>query len=248
MNVVWQEGKDPQDYPTLEFIAESEAQRKITGCLWIPNGTVQPGMLMAFGHGASGDRYQMPIPHLARRLAKEGVASLSMDGPVHGLRQQAEGGRAALQDEMRRRTMIEDMVGDWQASVAIAESRLGFSASKFGYFGLSMGSIFGIPYLAHRVRNGQPVTAATLGLLGTSGAVVALAQRLREAAAMIETPLLFLVQLEDELFPREGCFDLFDSFKSNDKRMHANPGLHPEVPAEEIDFSFSFLCSRLLQD
>jgi hypothetical protein len=27
--------------------------------------------------------------------------------------------------------------------------------------------------------------------------------------------------------------------------MHANPGLHPEIPAEEIDFAFQFLTSHI---
>ena len=32
---------------------------------------------------------------------------------------------------------------------------------------------------------------------------------------------------------------------SGDKRIHANPGLHPEVPVEELDFSTEFLTRYL---
>ena len=53
------------------------------------------------------------------------------------------------------------------------------------------------------------------------------------------------MQLEDELFDREGYLTLFDAFASEDKRLHANPGLHPEVPAEEIAFVVEFLTSHL---
>jgi hypothetical protein len=49
------------------------------------------------------------------------------------------------------------------------------------------------------------------------------------------------MQLEDELFTREHYLDLFDRLASTDKRIHANPGLHPEVPVEELDFSAGFL-------
>ena len=34
----------------------------------------------------------------------------------------------------------------------------------------------------------------------------------------------------------------------SDFRLHANPGLHPEVPAEEVDFVFEFLLQRLTGD
>ena len=57
--------------------------------------------------------------------------------------------------------------------------------------------------------------------------------------------MLFIMQLEDELFDRDGYLALFDALASSDKRLHANPGLHPEVPAEEIDFVVRFLTSHL---
>ena len=70
-------------------------------------------------------------------------------------------------------------------------------------------------------------------------------EELLEAARKIECPLLFLMQLEDELFQRDGYMKVFDSFTSGDKRIHANPGLHPEIPAEEIDFAFNFLSAHI---
>jgi len=56
---------------------------------------------------------------------------------------------------------------------------------------------------------------------------------------------MHLMQLEDELFPREGYLKVFDTFPSTDKRIHANPGVHPEIPAEEIDFAFDFLTKHI---
>ncbi len=111
---------------------------------------------------------------------------------------------------------------------------------KLGYFGLSMGSIFGIALIASRTD----VTVATLGLVGVQSNYPHDKERL-EAAGKIDCPLLFLMQLEDELFTREGYLQVFDTFKSRDKRINANPGLHPEIPAEENDFSFDFLLSNI---
>lgn len=248
LNASWSDSEDPQGYKTLEFHVRRENDRLVTGSLWIPNDSIQPSTLMAFGHGASGTRYQLPIPYLARRFAKQGIVSLSMDGPVHGLRQKGEGGRPALSQEMRRSNMIEDMIADWRTSIEVTESRIGFNADRFGYFGLSMGSIFGIPFLAQRKRDGQPLTVATLGLLGTTGAVSVLADRLNRDASSINAPVLFLMQLEDELFPRDGYLELFDALGSDNKRLHANPGLHPAVPAEEIDFCVGFVLDHLKGD
>ena len=66
------------------------------------------------------------------------------------------------------------------------------------------------------------------------------------AARAVKQPVVFLMQLEDELFPRDGYLELFDAIAADDKRLHANPGLHPQIPMEEIDFCFEFLRRHLL--
>ena len=245
MKARWEKTHDTQGANTLEFAFERDDSRLVTGAVWQADvGIHKPGMI-AFGHGASGDRYQMPIPFLAGRFAKLGFTCLSIDGPVHGLRQKGPGGRAALAEEMKSRSMFDDMVEDWHASIDCVVEKTDTVPDVFGYFGLSMGSIFGIPFLASRVRRHEPVTAAVLGLLGTTGAVTRLAERLLADASNINCPILFLMQLEDELFPRDGYLELFDALGSVDKRIHANPGMHPEVPAEEMSFTTQFLSSRL---
>jgi len=228
--------------PTREFVLERSGQRPVTGAVWLPRAPAPARPLVVFGHGASGDRYQAPIPHLARRFSHEaGYAVLAMDGPVHGLRQVGPGGRVALGPELQRPGCIDDMVADWHAAIATAQGLDEIGVGPLAYFGLSMGSIFGIPLLASRAD----VRVATLGLLGSTGAVRHLGERLLADAARIACPLLFLMQLEDELFDRGGYLTLFDALRSSDKRLHANPGLHPEIPAEEVDFAFSFMRAHL---
>ena len=65
------------------------------------------------------------------------------------------------------------------------------------------------------------------------------------AANAITCPVLFLMQLEDELFNREQYLALFDALATTDKRLHANPGLHPQVPVEELHHSIDFLLRHL---
>ena len=240
----WQTAKDPSGQITEEFVVKRESHRNVTGALWTPKDPVDD-TLIAFGHGASGDRYQAPIPYMANRLGQLGYTSFALDGPVHGLRQVGPGGRKALGLELERQTVIEDMVADWNVAIDTVKRKRATNTDRFAYFGLSMGSIFGIPLLAERSRNHHNVTVAVLGLLGTTGAVAKFAERLNEDASAINCPLLYLMQLEDELFPRDGYLELFDSLGSPDKRMHANPGLHPEIPAEEINSAIDFLSKHL---
>ncbi len=237
--IVWSDARDPGGQATREFIIHRNDARPVTGAAWVPENATGP--LVLCGHGASGNRYQRPIPHLAQRFVGAGYAVLAIDGPVHGLRQVGPGGRAAFAGEMKRPTFIDDMVEDWLLAIDAVRALDAVAVGQLAYFGLSMGSMFGIPLLA-RLGN---VTVATLGLLGTAGPSTSMRARFLADAATIECPILFLMQLEDELFPRAGYLELFDALASKDKRLHANPGLHPEVPQEEIDFAFDFVCAHL---
>ena len=239
MTVKWSETEDEAGHSTLEFVLERDGKRSVTGALWLPAETREQTLVL-FGHGASGDRYQTPISHMAGRFQKAGVPSLSIDGPVHGLRKVGDGARGAFFEELQREGHVEDMLEDWNLAIDLALGREDVTVDGLAYFGLSMGSIYGIPLVASRTD----FKVATLGLVGMSvdqpGGLEFLS-----AASKIDVPLLFLTQLEDELFPREGCYAVFDAFASQDKRMHCNPGLHPEIPAEEIDFSFDFMLAHI---
>lgn len=216
--------------------------RRITGALWQPARMAPDTPIVLMGHGASGDRYQAPIPHLANRLVAEiDAVVLALDGPVHGLRLVRPGGREALATEMQREGFVQDMTRDWLEAYAAICADLGLGEGRKGYFGLSMGTFFGLPLLASELS----FDVSVIGLAGTTRAGRPLASQLLASAQQVTHPVLFLMQLEDELFPREGYWALFDALATDNKRLHANPGLHPEVPAEEVAHSFDFLCAHL---
>ena len=236
------ETTDSEGRRLREFALERDG-RPVTGVLWLPPaGSTTPGApLLCLGHGASGDRHQAPIPWLARRLVLEhGFFALSIDGPVHGRRQQGPGGREAFWPEWRREGAVEDMTADWQQALNAAQSWPEVGTGPVGYWGLSMGTIFGAPFVAAEPR----ISAAVIGLMGITGPSH-YQPRVRAAAEAITCPTLFLMQLEDELFSRLDCLALFDALASKDKRLHANPGLHPQVPMEELHASLTFLVSQL---
>ena len=237
-DIQWTDAKDTRDNATKEFRIRRDGMRDITGALWLPDAPVEGKTLICCGHGASGNRYQAPISDLAERFVGANLPVLSLDGPAHGLRQVGDGGRTAFFPEYQRDNSLIDMTDDWTCAIEQIQSE--FAIAKLAYFGLSMGSLFGLPLVASR----GDVTVAVLGLMGVQQNFPH-GETLLKAAADIKCPILFLMQLEDELFNREGCLQIFDAFASKDKRLHGNPGLHPEVPSEEIDCTFDFLLAHI---
>jgi hypothetical protein len=110
-----------------------------------------------------------------------------------------------------------------------------------GYWGLSMGTLYGVPFLAGEDR----IQAAVLGLWGSVGTAPDTWAALASAASAVRCPVLFLAQLEDQLFAPAGVLELFALLGARDKRFHLNVGLHAEVPADEHADAVAFLVDRL---
>lgn len=226
---------------TVEVTAADGTDRPVPGVIWQHPDTPVDAPLVCFGHGASGDRYQAPIPWLAKRLvANHGCIALSIDGPVHGRRKVGDGARGAFWPEWERSGTVEDMNVDWKAALDFAQAQPDVGTGPVGYWGLSMGTIYGAPFVAADDR----FVVAVLGLMGITGPDH-YRPTIQAAAEGIDVPVLFLMQLEDELFNREECLALFDALASDNKRLHANPGLHPAVPMEELDGCIEFLVAGL---
>jgi dienelactone hydrolase len=221
--------------------------RAVPGLLWTPAAPKGPVPLVALGHGASRDKGQDVVVALARRLVRHhGMAALAIDGPVHGERRgEAHPVPQVVFLEFAQRwaaegeAMTDQMVADWRA-VLDALAALGeFDPERLGYWGLSMGTILGVPLVAAEPR----MRAAVLGLCGLTGPT---RDRLAVDAPRVTVPTLFLVQWDDELFPRDSAFALFAALGTPDKRLHAHPGAHGAVPAEELDGAEAFLAWHLL--
>jgi dienelactone hydrolase len=128
------------------------------------------------------------------------------------------------------------MVADWKATRTELATLPDVGDGPLGYWGLSMGTLYGVPFVAAEPQ----VKCAVLGLMGAAG------KRYTATATDITCPVLFLQQLDDELMKRDACVDLFLAIGSKDKRLHANPGAHSAVPAEEMDASEAFFKKYLV--
>ena len=221
------------------------AERTIPGVVWMPEDTPPAPSLVLMGHGGMAHKRQDYIVALARRLVRHhGFAAAAIDGPVHGDRRDDGGADSAAVGQDFARvwrddpTMTDDMVADWRAVLDALQSPAVLGAGPVGWWGLSMGTILGLPLVAAEPR----ISVAVLGLMGITGPTK---DRLRTDAASVQCPVLFLVQWDDELFKRERALELFSALGTPDKRLHANPGGHVQVPVEEFRASLDFLAGRL---
>jgi dienelactone hydrolase len=203
--------------------------------------------LVLIGHGGSGNKREPYVVSLARRFTRHhGFAAAAIDGPVHGDRRGSRDRSAALTvlDFSQRwasdPSMTDEMVADWRSVLDALQSVDGIGGGAVGWWGLSMGTILGLPLVAAERR----ISVAVLGLMGLTGPT---RDRLERDAPDVKCPVLFLVQTYDELFPRATALELFDSIGSDDKRLHAHPGAHGAVPVEALRASEAFIAEHLTQ-
>jgi dienelactone hydrolase len=216
----------------------------VPGVVWSPRATV-PRATVLLNHGGSGNKRSERHLRMGRRLASAGLAVIAIDGPYHGDRVAAPMAPSAYQRLIVAEgieAVTARMTADWLDAVS-ALAGLGFAdAAHVSVFGMSMGARFGLPVAA---ALGPRLQCAVLGKLGARQAAPLhpglLAPRLMMAAARaVSAPVLYHVQWDDEIFPRDGQFELFNALTSTDKRLIARPGphaqTHPDDQASWQDF------------
>jgi dienelactone hydrolase len=221
--------------------------RTVPGVLWRPVGVERPSAVL-LGHGGGSDKRSPRMVEMAHWLASRGLASLAIDGPYHGDRPGAPMAPEAYQARLVAEGMesvLDRMVHDWLAAVDAVSSLV--DTDSLAYHGLSMGTRFGLPTV---VALGDRVRCAVLGKFGAvQGADLnpgmSTPERVRRDAERIAVPTLFHVPWDDELFPRSGQLDLFDTLGSADKRLIAYPGGHGVTLPEAVDLWRAFLVERL---
>ncbi len=203
--------------------------------------------LVAIGHGGSDHKRQPVVLSLARRLVRHHhLAVVAIDGPVHGDRRPDKGAdsRLTLLEFGQRwagdgAAMTDAMVADWQATISAVQQLPDIGPGPVGWWGVSMGTILGLPLVAADRR----IVVCVLGLMGLTGPTV---HRIAADAPRIQCPVLFLVQRDDELFPLESSMALFDALGSTDRRLHLYLGRHGALPGEAIDASEAFVAGHLV--
>lgn len=211
--------------------------------LWTPAEAPPTGLVLV-GHGGSGHKQEDYVVALARRLVRSsGTAVAAIDGPLHGERRGHAADPTVVLMEFAQAwaadaTLTDSMVADWVATLDSLQALPELAGLPVGYWGVSMGTLLGLPFVAADAR----VRACVLGLAGLIGPT---ASRLAADAPRVVVPTLFLLQLDDELFPTEASIALFRAIGSAEKRLFASPGRHRDVPTDAFHLSIDFLASHL---
>ena len=214
--------------------------RIVPAVLWTPPDRPGPRPLVLLGHGGGGNKRDEHRVAMALDYAHtHGFASAAIDWHAHGDRALPAGTPPTA-----RPAVCDAMVADWRAVLDVLCGLDAIDGERVAYGGVSMGTIFGLPFVAAEPR----IRAAVLGLAGLVGDFMrstGIDARLAEDAPRVTCPTLFIVQWHDELVDRDGAFALFGLISAQDKRMHVHPGLHGEVPLHVADTTTAFLAQFL---
>ncbi|MBA2684709.1 MAG: alpha/beta hydrolase [Gemmatimonadaceae bacterium] len=227
---------------TERLFETTVAGEVVPAVVWSPGGATSPRPLLLLGHGGSQHKGAGRLAGLAKRLARDcGFAVAAIDAPLHGDRATPEESArffASMREQLQRaggmtgepvRTTLRyaaQASREWSATLdALQQLEFIGSGGAVGYWGLSLGSYFGIPFVASEPR----ITAAVFGLAGLGDSTPEFA----EAARSIRIPIEFMCQWDDELLPRADGLALFDAFGSAEKTLHVNPGGHAGMPPFE---------------
>lgn len=218
------------------------AGERVPGVLWTPADAAGPLPLVLMGHGGSQHKRVDTLLARARNYVRRlGFAVAAIDAPGHGDRVSAEERERrveAIRSRIAERrfpdpAVVQDMVAraaqavpEWKATLDALQTLdvIGLDG-PVGYWGVSMGTLNGVPFVADEPR----IVSAVFGLAGLIPGHDALV----EAAGRITIPVEFTLQSDDELVPRDAGIALFDAFASPEKTLHLNPGGHLGIPVFE---------------
>jgi dienelactone hydrolase len=226
--------------PSLRFEVRVDG-RSVPASLWLPASDCF-GLVLA-GHGGSGHKESSAIGLIVESLLPQAYAVLAIDGPVHGARRtdgnlDPEVARQAFRDAWRSGMGRDEMTDDWIAALDHVSGDARLAGVPIGYIGVSMGTAYGLPFLASDKR----VRAAAVGLWSTTYTA---SEHLAAAAHAVDCPIWFTQQWDDQVFDRAGTAALFDAIGATDKRLVAYPGPHLELSGERLDDAITFLVKRL---
>jgi dienelactone hydrolase len=185
--------------------------------------------LLLVGHGGSGHKLDDLVTAVAAPLVAKGICrALLVDGPVHGARRSpdAQGTPLTDFDALWRSgvTRDEDAQADWLAALTELHTR-NVRPAAFAYYGVSMGTAYGLPLLARLPK----LRCAVLGMWSHK---FVHSDHLEREARRFSQPLLFIARMQDTLFHWEEQQSLFSAFGSDSKHLIAAPGAHlPPDPA-----------------
>ncbi len=216
--------------------------RMVTGVLWTDEARSPGKPLVLFGHGASGDRHQSPIPYVARSWSR-----IRILGAVDRRSRARQTSRRRRRARRVRGGVATRCVRRRHARRLARRARCGSRSSRRRY---RSGWVLG-PVDGYDLRSAAGCRRAAYQRCGARFDGHHCSDR-----ALSPTDLRCrrgdrVPGAVPDAAARTSCSRARNisicstGWRPDDKRMHANPGLHPEVPVEELDYSAEFLTRYL---
>lgn len=231
----------------------------VPGIRWSPESAKGPRPTILIGHGGTQHKRVPNVLGLGRRFVRHlGYSAVALDAPGHGERitdpEKAERRRQAIQARIaagpgsggvapspeEAKEWVERTtkgIAEWQALLDSLDEQ--GEGPRYGYWGVSMGTAIGLPFVASEPR----VKAAVLGLAGLRNRPGA--ERFEQFARELTVPVLLVLQWNDELVGQTSGLALFDAIGSTEKTLHINPGGHVQIPLFERDAYEAFFLRHL---
>jgi dienelactone hydrolase len=224
---------------------------EIPGILWTPASASAsaPAPLILLGHPPLGLRKMYPrLAGRARQAAADGFAAATIELPGSGDRPRwpaVEQARADLRRAMEAGEPVSDEIVDALVlplvDKAVPEWQTALDALlSLPEIGGPVGFSGGVISIGIRLAVVEPRISAAVLFAGSF-----VPRALFEEARQITIPLHVLLQWDDEGNDRQAALDLFDTFGSKEKSLHANMGGHAGVPQFAGDAAAQFFTRHL---
>ncbi|MBB6123016.1 alpha/beta hydrolase family protein [Sphingobium subterraneum] len=237
------EGKSSD--PCFDFTIHQDG-RVVPATFWNAwGGADGPAPVVLLQHGGPFHKRHERSDALAQTVVEStGAAVLLIDGPIHGHRRSDELGimemLAEFENHWRTNPGIDGMVTDWQIALDAVIGEGWADPDRVAWFGTSMGTAYGIPLCAVEPR----IRAAAIGMWGTDWGQE---DSLLGSARAMQTPALFQIKAEDEIFSTAGQRALFEALGSPNKCLHTFPGGHSLTAPGQMDELMAFLVDALTE-
>jgi len=215
-----------------------EGHAAIPCSIWSATGT--PRGIVLLGHGLGVDRFDRTVRGPMEMLTREhGAAVVVPEIPLHGVRADPRDDPSAIVDRWQRfwgAGGIEATCAELHRLTRFCEET--FGALPLAYFGVSLGTQYGIPFLAQTTI----VKSAILGLFGSRPPPKT--PVMNNFAPAVHCPVYFIQKLDDEIHPAESTSHLFSTLGATDKVLDSTSGKHGATSVEVLRNACAFLVDR----
>jgi len=207
--------------------------------IWAPTQPTRGVVLV--GHGLGVDRYHETVQKPARILTgTHQLAVIACDLPLHGLRATAMNDPMEIVDRWQAFWAaggVSVLQEEWRAIQLHAQGQ--FPELPIGYFGLSLGTQYGVAFLAVA----SDIVAAVLGLFGSRP--LPLTPVMNACAPRVVCPVYFIQKQQDEIHPLATSEHLFSTLGSPTRTLDSSPGGHTEVSSASLERACAFIATHM---